>query len=78
MTFEVTITTDPTSLVTDEDRAEFEELLDLLRQDDIEGEITDRHPRGAGVTLIQFTEIWLITTASNVVAAWVIEKPLMP
>jgi len=77
MPFKVTITTGPTSLITDEARAEYEELLELLRQDDIAGEITDRLPSGRrGVTWVEITEIWLMSTGANVVAQWAIEKVL--
>ena len=50
MTLKATVTTGPTSSITDEARSEYEELLDLLRQDDIEAEIRDRPAAGAGVT----------------------------
>jgi hypothetical protein len=77
MTLTVTITTGPTSLITDETRAEYEELLDLLRQDEIDGEITDRLPTGAGVTWVEITEIWL-STGGSAVAGWAIGKALEP
>ena len=76
MTCQVTITTGPTVLLTDETRSEYEELLKLLAQDDIQGEITDRLPGGRGVTWVEVTEIWLISTGANIVAGWAIEKVL--
>src|SRR4029453_15635660 len=76
MTYQVTITTGPTSLITDKQRAEYEELLELLAQDDIRGEITDRLPGGRGVTWVEITEIWLLSTGANIVAGWAIEKVL--
>jgi hypothetical protein len=71
----VTITTGPTSLITDEARSDYEELLKLLRQDDIEGEITERLPTAAGVTWVEITELWL-NTGGSAVAGWVIGKAL--
>ena len=75
MTLKATVTTGPTSSITDEARSEYEELLDLLRQDDIEAEIRDRPAAGAGVNWVEITEIWL-TPAGSAVAGWAIGKVL--
>jgi hypothetical protein len=66
----------PTSLITDEARSEYEELLELLRQDDIEVEITDRVPTSAaGVTWVEITELW-VNTGVGALAGWAIGKAL--
>jgi hypothetical protein len=73
MDYEVTVTT----LLTDEVRTEYEELLDLLRQDGIEGRIAERREQiGRGVTWIEFTVTWLPSQVSTTVAGWSIEKNL--
>jgi hypothetical protein len=74
MTLKATITTAPTSVITDEARSEYEELLELLRQEDIEAEIRDRPAAGTGVTWVEITEIWL--TGGSAVAGWAIGKVL--
>jgi hypothetical protein len=75
MDYEVTVTTGSTNLLTDGVRAEYEELLDLLRQDGIEGKVAAEHrdvEGFGGITWIEVTVIWLGTT----VAGWAIEKAL--
>jgi|SRR3954453_4005020 hypothetical protein len=77
MGYEVKIATGPTSMLTDEARSEYEQLLDLLREDGIDGEIVERVATGSrGLTWVEITEICLGLKAADVTASWVIENTL--
>jgi hypothetical protein len=76
MDYEVTIATGPTSALTEEAREEYEQLLELLRQDKIDGRIAERELRGRGVTWIEVTEIWLAVKGAEAITSWAFEKAL--
>src|SRR4051795_1301255 len=60
----------PTSLLTEDARADFEPLIELLGQDEIEGEIAERLPSGRGVTWIEVTEIYLAVKGADTAVGW--------
>jgi hypothetical protein len=77
MNYEVTVATGRTSVLADETRAGYEELLDLLRQEGIDGEIVEHEPGGGlGVTWEEVTLIWLAVKGLDATVGWAIEKGL--
>lgn len=76
MSYEVTIATGSTSLLTDRGRERFAVLLRLLKEVGIEGEVADREPSGRGVTWVEITEIWLASKALDAAVGWTFGKAL--
>jgi hypothetical protein len=75
MDYEVTITTGSGNLLTHDVRAEYEELLDLLRQNGIEGKVAAEHRDVEGFGGTGWIDLTVILLATPV-TTWAIQKAL--